>query len=151
MGSKHVCLMLYWGGEIINGKQGWTYDKPHGSDIILKEGSSYSELVDKVFSLMANDSTPFTLKIICRCPLFVTTTTCNYFLHEIKDNGSLEFAMATIFNVPFVNAIDLYIYRENGFKLRCEPNWGNFAVVWNVYITSADTMYSSVQPSITAP
>ena len=75
----------------------------------MKEGSSYSELVENFFSVMANDNTPSTLKITCRCPLFVTTTSCNYFLHEIKDDGSLEFAMATILNAPFVNATDLYI------------------------------------------
>ncbi|KAM7466139.1 hypothetical protein LguiB_013701 [Lonicera macranthoides] len=113
MGSRRICLRLYWGGNIINGKEGWTYDKPHKSGIILNEGNSYSELVEKVYSAMGNDRTPSTLKMTCRCPRFVTTITCDYFLHEIKDDGSLEFAMAIIFNAPAVIVIDLYIEKVN--------------------------------------
>lgn len=75
----------------------------------MKEGSSYEELVDKVYFTMDFDRTSSTLKMTCKCLYFMSTTTCTYFLYEIKYDGSLKFALATIFNAPFVNAIDLYI------------------------------------------
>lgn len=49
------------------------------------------------------------LNITYKCLFFVTIITCNYFIYEIKDDGSLKFVMATIFNASFVNSIDLYI------------------------------------------
>ncbi|KAM7466298.1 hypothetical protein LguiB_013860 [Lonicera macranthoides] len=54
------------------------------------------------------DRTQSMLKMTCRCPFLVSTSTWNYFLHEIVDDGTWEFAMISICNTP-VNAIDLYI------------------------------------------
>ena len=64
-------MLLYWGGEIINGEHGWAYDKQHRRGIILKEGITYLELVEKIYSAVDVDSSPSTLKMMCRCPLFV--------------------------------------------------------------------------------
>lgn len=87
-------------------------DGPPKTAIMLKFGSTYTELVDAIYSAMKLDRTEFKVKMTCRYPTLVGNGSATYVPLQILDNQLVECMLALVFHNACIISVELYLEAE---------------------------------------
>lgn len=111
MASKGVILLCYWGGNICDGPEGVSYNKPPSKAINVQRGIKFNELINQIHVATSNDKQKNCIEVICRYPSGFGKM-MKYIPLPITDNNDIEI-MFQILNVyQELSTIDIYLEVE---------------------------------------
>uniref|UniRef100_A0A5B6YKS2 Uncharacterized protein n=1 Tax=Davidia involucrata TaxID=16924 RepID=A0A5B6YKS2_DAVIN len=112
MTNIRATVLCHWGGEMLDGKDGLSYNMNCKNCLKLNQGLTYSQLLDRIYSTMQLEREENRVKMTCRFPTITREQQLSYMPLLIEDDDSVE-AMLDVF---FLNrgffSVDLYVETE---------------------------------------
>lgn len=105
-------LVLYWGGEIINGTNGSQYDGQPRRFLNVDREIRLSNLLGMLYQVTGIDGMRFKLKLRCRYPICLTSHSVTYINVPVDDDDNLRDMLSIPRHFPSLHAVELYIVDE---------------------------------------
>uniref|UniRef100_A0A5B6YK98 Uncharacterized protein n=1 Tax=Davidia involucrata TaxID=16924 RepID=A0A5B6YK98_DAVIN len=96
MTNIRATVLCYWGGEMLDGKDGLSYNMNCKKCLKLNQGLTYSQLLDRIYSTMRLEREENRVKMTCRFPTITREQQLSYMPLLIEDDDSVE-AMLDVF------------------------------------------------------
>lgn len=104
MVGSSITILCYWHGKMATGLHGLTYEGANPKAIKVNYQVTYSELMDKIYSITGYSKQQVQIKIICRYP----SSCMEYIPLPIEDQDTLNIIL-DVAKRPGIHCLELYL------------------------------------------
>uniref|UniRef100_A0A5B6ZNA4 Uncharacterized protein n=1 Tax=Davidia involucrata TaxID=16924 RepID=A0A5B6ZNA4_DAVIN len=111
--TERASVFCYWGGNMFDGEDGLSYDMNYRRGIKLSRGTTYSQLLDKIYSVMQLNRTQTRVKMTCRYLTLIGQQRINFMPLLVVDDDTVEMMLDVYFQGKGLLIVALYVETED--------------------------------------